>query len=220
MPNWVQNNLIITGNPDSIAALLKQVKSENGDFDFEKIRPMPETLKIECSSRIDDGIEVYIKYLNFLSDSKKEPTKELEDWFAEKYEISTKIFALGKIAYENIHKYGFKTWYDWSCRYWGTKWNASEAKVTAYIAGDDTAIIRFQTAWSPPKPVICDLSKQYPDLTIRCEYADEDIGSNCGIYDYANGKITYEKEYSYGEASIKWACDVWGYDYKEYKDTF
>ena len=216
MPNWVQNNLIITGNPASIAALIEQVKSKDSDFDFEKITPMPKTLHIESGSDTDKGINIYTKYLKFLSDSKKEPTKELEDWFAEEHETSKRAFELGKIAYENVKKYGCKTWYEWSCRYWGTKWNACEARVE-YTDGSDHVLIYFQTAWSTPEPVIYDLSTQYPDLTIECEYADEDMGSNCGMYKYENGEITSERIFPHpNDDSLEWACEVWGYDYSEY----
>ena len=44
-------------------------------------------------------------------------------------------------------------WYDWCCENWGTKWNSYDGNVT-----DDG--IGFNTAWSPPSPVITALSKQ------------------------------------------------------------
>jgi hypothetical protein len=44
-------------------------------------------------------------------------------------------------------------WYDWSLENWGTKWNSYDGNVT-----DEG--ISFNTAWSPPTPVIVELAKQ------------------------------------------------------------
>lgn len=52
-------------------------------------------------------------------------------------------------------------WYDWHCDHWGTKWNACDTEID----GDDC--IRFDTAWSSPRPIFLALSKMYPDRFIR-----------------------------------------------------
>ena len=62
---------------------------------------------------------------------------ELRDAFAKSLE------EVGKAYIDNILEYGDDTWYDWSCRHWGTKWNPSEARIF-----DDE--IEFETAWSAP----------------------------------------------------------------------
>jgi hypothetical protein len=54
---------------------------------------------------------------------------------------------------ENIKNHGFKDWYDWSVANWGTKWNSYENYM-----GEDS--ISFQTAWSPPIPVIVKLAEK------------------------------------------------------------
>ena len=46
MPNWVQNRLTIYGQETEIEKCLLFCKSEDSDFDFNKIVPMPETLDI------------------------------------------------------------------------------------------------------------------------------------------------------------------------------
>jgi hypothetical protein len=57
---------------------------------------------------------------------------------------------------------------------------------------------------------MCTLSERYPDLTFEVTFADEDLGSNCGMYQFKDGD---EIEFmSYG---IEGACDIWGYDIEE-----
>lgn len=57
MPNWVANHLTIQGegSVDVMRSLLKENKeAEDGfDFDFNKIKPMPESLNIEAGEGLD-----------------------------------------------------------------------------------------------------------------------------------------------------------------------
>lgn len=48
---------------------------------------------------------------------------------------------------------GSLNWYNWCSKNWGTKWNSYDGNVTEDGIG-------FNTAWSPPIPVIAALSKQ------------------------------------------------------------
>lgn len=102
-------------------------------------------------------------------------------------------------AKELIKKYGAPDWYEWSCANWGTKWNANDT-VTI-----DENEVEFQTAWSTPVPIFLAISKKY-ETRVIVEYADEDIGSNCGKFVVENGKIV--KQYV-GDANF--ADWVWGY---------
>jgi len=52
----------------------------------------------------------------------------------------------------NIKKYGHKDWYDWSVENWGTKWNS----YSCSLAEEG---ISFDTAWSPPIPILENLAK-------------------------------------------------------------
>ena len=96
-------------------------------------------------------------------------------------------------------------WYDWCRENWGTKWDVNET----YEDGD--GYIWFDTAWSTPHEIICELSIRYPELIFEVTFADEDLGSNCGMYQFQNAD---EIEFtSYG---IEEACDIWDYDISEY----
>ena len=45
------------------------------------------------------------------------------------------------------------------------------------------------------------------------DYADEDLGNNCGIYIYKNGECIHQEIGDY-----EFACDMWGYEPEE-EDT-
>lgn len=106
---------------------------------------------------------------------------------------------------QNEERYGYATWYEFAIANWGTKWNAYDIYV-------DAESITFQTAWSTPEPIIKSLSTMIPDATIQVKYADEDWGSNCGIYEYKNGELMYEEDLSQNmvgkEDSLKFVSTV------------
>ena len=107
----------------------------------------------------------------------------------------------------NIKRYKARDWYDWSIENWGTKWNACDS-ITDY---DN---IEFETAWSTPIPIFVELSKRMKDVVITVDYADEDIGSNCGTLEILNGEVNEFKP----ENPRGFACDLWGYDESDFED--
>lgn len=206
MPNHVNNTLTFHGNPERIAELIASVKGKDTDFDFNTLIPMPESLNIESGSRGEDGLVAYKEYLRTGIKPKK-----ITNRYGYEATISDEAFELGKQYYENMAKYGCATWYNWSWDNWGTKWNA-------YDTWADDTHIGFNTAWNAPCPVIHALSKKFPDITIEHEYADEDIGYNCGRTSYKDG-VTIDWDFDEGsEEAVRFACDMWGYDYDEYMD--
>ena len=65
-----------------------------------------------------------------------------------------------------------ENWYDWSIDNWGTKWNASTEDVDI---DDDRIYIRFNTAWSPPIPIIKKLHEMFDseEVMITGHYEEE-----------------------------------------------
>ena len=61
-------------------------------------------------------------------------------------------------------------------------------------------------------PVFVELSKRLKDVEISVDYADEDIGCNCGSLLIVNGEVSECEP----DNPRKFACDMWGYDYAEY----
>lgn len=106
---------------------------------------------------------------------------------------------------ELVAKYGADNWYDWSVDNWGTKWNTDSVRKVSPQA------VEFDTAWSTPEPLIEALSKKYHTTVSVC-YADEDLGNNCGEYEYKDGEKVLDEVGDYD-----FACEVWGFDPEEMK---
>ena len=60
--------------------------------------------------------------------------------------------------------------YEWCKEKWGTKWNAGTAEVFKSHAG---TMFVFKTAWSPPIPVVEELARRFPALSIELLYFEK-----------------------------------------------
>lgn len=107
-------------------------------------------------------------------------------------------------------------WYSWRIRNWGTKWDVYEVSewndiILTGEVPNNTGLskITFLTAWATPFPALLKLSEIFPNLIIKCKFADEDMGSNCGSYTIVNleliDEISFEK---YSSKSLKYAESV------------
>lgn len=107
---------------------------------------------------------------------------------------------------------GRKNRNDWCEANWGTKWNTcgypSDAK---HKFGE----LRFYTASKAPHPVIQKLSEMFPRVKIQHEWADENIGANCGRYVYYGGKRIEEFFPKNRKESLEFAAKVMRVDLAE-----
>jgi len=183
MPNYVGNILIINAEQNRVNEVLNLIKNEkeNMAIDFEKIIPMPAELHIDECSTGDYGLAVIKKQNNEdMSIYEEELVKNFNNMCLESKD---EALELGQKYYDNLKKYGYKTWYDWSRDNWGTKWNAMNTELM------DSDSIYFETAWNGVEPLICALSEKFPDVEFEYKYADEDTGYNCGEGSVQNGEI-------------------------------
>lgn len=246
MPNHVMNRVFFECSDEKAREIRHTVMydpdPENeeytglGTIDFNKLIPMPPTLMIESGSETSHGIEIYLHAVNPATDDysvskmqeddfralvnslRKEamfggPAAKLDQETIDKYtKHSTfeKLAKLGKTAADNMVKYGATTWYDWSIHNWGTKWNSYDP-----WKGEDHGLL-FSTAWSAPHPVIKALSQRFPEVTFTHEWADEDLGHNCGKYKYLGGECINEYEPTDRMEAIELALFVWGNDPEDY----
>ena len=133
--------------------------------------------------------------------------KEIINQMFENVKSDKTLFDFNKI--KEMPKSEELNWYDWSVNNWGTKWN-TDSDVS--ISGN---VVVFDTAWSTPFYVLSELSNQYPTLSFIINYADEDIGSNCGMYKLQGGD-TLEEE----KGDIVFACEVLGLDPADYDSGY
>lgn len=168
MPNYVTNKIVLIGSDENIKKVIAFVKSDESVFDFDKIVPMPETFKKYDTTNHDNARQMRVG--EPLGWGGPIVTEEM----IEEYKQATK---------EQMEEYGVVGWYDWSCKYWGTKWNAVSPEL------HDPNSFTFDTAWSAPIPVLIALSKLFPEVKIDFEYADEDCGCNTGEGTIQKGAI-------------------------------
>ena len=222
MPNHVENHIEFNGDKQQIDAMINKIKSDKygiGTIDFKKIITMPETLNIEAGSRTDHGLKAYREFIEVYTAgrSDKEALKALENiptesenaFLRQRTDIKRDEWELGKTAWQNIQKYGAPTWYEWSITNWGTKWNAyGYEEGTDYSACDE---LTFQTAWSAPHPILRKLSEMFPEIVFKHQWADEDIGMNCGERCYLGGEMI-DQFIPEGIRATEFALEVWDYD--------
>ena len=231
MPNWVRNR-VIAENPAKLKELLL---NEKGEVDFNKVIPMPQDLMISAGSNSYQmpTARVFVDYHKKQLEDQAIIDKELDKLFDESLtqreflrKVLTTHIALQVISnvkgwdrnskdfnsnveqfvagYYNFQKYGYTDWYEWSRKEWGTKWNASNTQD----CGD---VIEFETAWCMPYKVFEALAVKL-DMPVRVQYADEDLGSNCGLVDFVANPDTNEVDcFELLGESVELANDTWGY---------
>lgn len=221
MPNWVRNSIVVSGKRNDLERFMDAVRSDESDFDFNKIIPMPKTLEISYGSSHDEDIYWFLSDKGNLSVEavrKKQLSKLIRNHFSANYllDVANRVseseikpsYENGAQLVQNYILYGATTWYDWRINNWGTKWNTNEAFVYDY---GDSVYISFDTAWSMPEKVFMKICELFPNLSMAGTFADEDIGINCGMWWNDNG--------DYGMSyidTVEFACSVWGYDPDEY----
>ena len=196
MPNWVKNIVRFHCSDKKLSQIKEYLRSDDYVFDFNKLIPMPSPLQIESGGMVDvakscaiakrEGLNTCSAYRN---GAYRE--KSFEKW-AE----------LGERYLSNELLYGAPTWYEWCVAHWGTKWNASESKW------EDKNTLTFLTAWSMPGPIYYQLKSVFPNVSFEVDYADEDIGCNCGqlFYDPQNKDLRHFTKYNDSD----FAYSVWG----------
>jgi len=212
MPNHITNVLRINAykhegvHPERIDELRKLVRSTKRDedgkdyempFDFEMLIPMPPELMITSGSVSGDAKALYddheahqilgypwarealISTIGALRDHLRarylehpEPGLPTLDDFAERIRA-------------NVAKHGAEDWYRWCVEKWGTKWNAYDCTVGK--TGDGEVQYTFDTAWSPPLPVLDVLAAKFPDLHFRLAWTDEGDNVAHRVY-WSDGK--------------------------------
>lgn len=123
---------------------------------------------------------------------------------------------MGNVGPKERELYGKNNWYDWNIENIGSKWRPSNGY---YSRVSDTQLsLRFETPWSTPFPLMEAFYKKYKMEELKCEYADEDMGYNCGTYGW-NEDGYFECYSDVGsDESYKFACEVWGYEPEEEED--
>ena len=165
-------------------------------FSFEGVVPMPKSMRITSGTTTERGMA----YIDWKENGKAKRVDDILQYAWVKAEIDGRwnqnkkrdrlceliakddnfddYIKEGRMALENIEKYGVKDWYDWSNRYWGTKWDACNPQIIDDSLDDnewDEYFIHFSfdTAWCPPYEYLQALTKMFPLIRVTCSVEEE-----------------------------------------------
>lgn len=182
MPNHVTNRIYAPA--EALSKFITTTKDGDPYFDFNALIPAPQSFarnyphKVRVIARITMGL---IKF-----PSPDELGSVFDVLSALKASSAYKALAEEKMAnslsdedFESLitvlrsfREHGCLSQLDWNRVNWGTKWNSYQVRMVF----DD--LLEFQTAWSPPHPVIGVLAEKLA-TGLSHEWADEDTGYNC-----------------------------------------
>lgn len=159
-------------------------KATNDFFSFKKmLEDISDNYYINLWNKYKDKFSIEkIKqlekkaYTYIPSDTEKElGIKTLEDF--------------GNLCLENIKKYNCVSWYDWSIKNWGTKWDAYECSGTP-----EEGKLTFLTAWSPPYKIMEALFKKCSKSEIEWYYEGGGNEYKGKMYSDGEGNVINEEE--------------------------
>lgn len=182
MPNWNINNLEVSGPPTELEKFKEFVtgpgKNNNDEdvdheFDFNKVIPYPDKYgDVDKLARVNEKKrEAECKKYG------KKLTQKQRDAVFEKYPSITDGYNSGG--------------YEWCINNWGTKWNACEVSVQGKPK-DGVLYYGFDTAWSPPEPIIKKLGTLFPKLTLALTFSEPGVGFE-GELVMKHGKVSVEE---------------------------
>lgn len=91
----------------------------------------------------------------------------------------------------NTEKFGVRSWYDWNCANWGSKW--ADCETSLNYETPEELMFSFETAWSPISEGIKHVSSLFPTLGFVMSY-DEEAGFYIGAEAYLAGEQLYFRQ--------------------------
>jgi hypothetical protein len=172
MPNWCANTLNVFGDKADLEAFQQFMETEKSRFDFNAILPQPKELEgIHSGNTTIDGVRYNLWREVDGREVGIKPDQELQ------------LIALC----------GASNWYDWNIANWGTKWNNSDDGVHVDMISDSNLLYNFDTAWSPPIPVVEALVENFPKLNFLLDFEEPGM-SFWGEMEWQNGDLVNQME--------------------------
>jgi hypothetical protein len=178
MPNWCENDLTIRGDAEEVAAFM--------DF-----------ARRECTTEDGYDKQAWTQYFHFSAFIPyplvfSEPDEACFAW--DKAAIAARAtggpMPEGPRPQDGYNRGG----YEWCIHNWGTKWGAKEPRLGKRKEHDlargkeVSQVIHFDTAWSPPLPVVRKAAETFPNLTFDLRYYE------CGAAFHGRLKLEKGKE--------------------------
>lgn len=226
MPNWTHN--YIHTDEDTFLKL-KDFTDEEGDLDFNKFIPTPDSLLITSGSTNATDLYYFLseKLSLSLDEVKRKKGSELlsSDWIdnvhgrveeaVKEGKMNEDNYEIGRNLFDNYEKYGAPTWFEWRTTNWGTKWNACETNWNSWVGDDST--VSFDTPWSEPMPIFEKMQEFFPisEFSILSSY--EDGGEK--VFMTIDGKIELVMDRIYDWDKEKWET-IFQNDSIDFSDFF
>lgn len=159
MPNHVDQDLWVRGDSKELILFQEGAKQTKEYYDYDgTLKTTTELLSADCF------IPYPQKYKEMDEAANKARADKPTDWM--------------------LIKDGFNSGgYEWCIENWGTKWGIYDCHlVEAKLDKKKGKLVyRFNSAWSPPLPVILAMGKRYPNLKFTLKYYEMGMGFK-GVY--------------------------------------
>lgn len=186
MPNWCNNHITVEGPKEELKRFQKLMETKYSRFDFEALLPRPKEFEgiISGHSKID-GVDCRC-WRDIDGKSVPVPQEELDDL---------------------TERFGASNWYDWNVQKWGTKWNVPGDEMSVDSSSKTILQYSFDTAWSPPLPVLAEAARQFPTLSFTIHY-EEPGNAFYGDAVWEDGELIFESdgEMDYDEENEEYIC--------------
>lgn len=157
MPNWVFNNLTITGKEQDLKKFVEKAKTPHKTYWMD-------WKTNETKEEIDDRV---ISFWNFKKPENEQVYFAASDYKPEGYD---QLSVEEKMAISMQFK--SDGWYDWNIREWGTKWDASDPYLEDNSEKGEVRY-SFSTAWSPAEGAYKAMVEQHPELSFEFHCEEE-----------------------------------------------
>lgn len=199
MPNHVTTHLLFDNQTDFENAKNTLINSD-GAIDFNRVVPMPESLKTGVSPTTkkivqdmaqhanQSSVDVEKRYRNALKNMKDDNLTrylydvdnyvtlfddELSNPTSRNHTLNDEVIDQLEIHVSNLETHGYATWYGWSIDNWGVKWNGyNVGEFEAVSPLSTTHILVFDTPWVAPFPLLGALAKRL-DIAFNLVWLDE-----------------------------------------------
>ena len=178
MPHWCENYLRVTGEKEELQKFKEFAVEKEEVLSANKFIPYPEEFNVLDKKIILQGE----KRNKLIEDLKKKGTPE-----AKAREESYAKYPSIKDGYNSGG-------YDWCIKNWGTKWGFCRSELVKEY--EDELLYRFETAWSPPLPLIKAMGEMFTELEFDLRYFECGMGFN-GMYTVKNGEVLFDKSGNY-----------------------
>jgi len=178
MPNHCESDFRVHGNPKLIEEFISYARESREHHD-----PFTGDVTVDEEVISCDKFVPYPKEYKDMDEKRGKLTAEMKKLPKEKQDWS-------KLPNDGFNSGG----YEWRIEHWGTKWGMYN--FSDWKRFKRSAFIQFQSAWSPPLPVIYAMAEKFPKLRFTIRYYERG-GAFKGVLRLKGDKVLLESSSEY-----------------------